>query len=136
MKTEVLSRVLWEEKMLPEDALLPLLALVALLLSTTLCVLAASGHFPREHRSPALQSDVGALVLFGSLAISLLSLAVGLVLAWPIVPWYAGVIGGGGSLLAAPLILRHFSDRFVNGRTALAVLAGSSIIAVGFLTLL
>ena len=38
-------------------------------LAAALCGLAASGHFPREHRSPALRTTAGALILFGSIAL-------------------------------------------------------------------
>jgi hypothetical protein len=114
--------------MLPSGAVLPLIFFLALLLAAALCGLAASGHFPEEHRSPTMRSSSGVFVLLVSLTISILSLAIGLVLVWRSVPWYATVIGGGGVLLAAPLALRPFPDRFVNGRGALIVFAGVSML--------
>jgi len=115
------------------NAILPLILFMALLLAVALCGLAASGHFPREHRSPALQSGAGPFILFGSLALSLLCLAAGLWLAGRVVPWYATVIGGGAVLLAAPLLLRPLPDAFVNGRGALFVFAGISGLIVALL---
>jgi len=116
--------------MLPGSAVLPLILFVALLLSAALCGLAASGHFPEEHRSPALRSPTGKLILFGSLALAMVSLAIGAALAWRTVPWFAIVIGGGAVLLAAPLLLRPFPDAFVNGRAALVTFAGASVLIV------
>jgi hypothetical protein len=112
------------------NAILPLILFMALLLAVALCGLAASGHFPREHRSPALQSGAGPFILFGSLALSLLCLAAGLWLAGRAIPWYAIVIGGGAVLLAAPLLLRPFPDDFVNGRGALIAFSGASLLTV------
>ena len=45
--------------------------------------------------------------------------------AWRLIPWYAAVIGGGLAILAAPLGLQQFSDRFVNGRAALLSFAAT-----------
>jgi hypothetical protein len=112
------------------NAILPLILFMALLLAVALCGLAASGHFPREHRSPALQSGAGPFILFGSLALSLLCLAAGLWLAGRAIPWYAIVIGGGAVLLAAPLLLRPFPDDFVNGRVALIAFSSASLLTV------
>jgi len=38
------------------------------------------------------------------------------------------VIGGGGTVLAAPLLLRPFPDSFVNGRGALVTFSGLSLL--------
>src|ERR1700737_634859 len=97
-------------------ATLPLVLFMGLLLSAVLCSLAASGHFPREHRAPTLRSRSGTAVLFGAPALSMLCLAIGVALVWGAVPWYAAVIGGGAVVLAAPLLLRPLPDAFVNGR--------------------
>jgi len=112
------------------NAILPLILFMALLLAVALCGLAASGHFPREHRSPALTSGAGPFILFGSLTLSVLCLAVGVALAWRAIPWYAAVIGGGAVALAAPLALRPFPDTFVNGRGALIAFSGASLLMV------
>jgi hypothetical protein len=121
---------LTQDIMLPASAILPLILFMTLLLSAALCGLAASGHFPEEHRSPALRSRAGTLILFGSLALSAISLIAGAALVWRAVPWYAAVIGGGAVVLAAPLLLRPFPDSFVNGRAALVTFAGASALLV------
>jgi hypothetical protein len=105
--------------MLPNESLIPLLLLAALLLVFCLHTLAASGQFPREHRAPALASGAGTIVLFGTIVVAMTSLAAALLAAWRLVPWYAAVIGGGLAILAAPLVLQQFPDRFVDGRASL-----------------
>ena len=103
--------------MLPNESLIPLVLLAALLLVFSLHTLAASGQFPREHRTPALASGAGTIVLYGTIAVAMASLAAALLAAWRLVPWYAAVIGGGlgyglcflGLLVIAPgaLVLSH-----------------------------
>lgn len=115
------------------NAVLPLVLFMALLLAVALGALAASGHFPREHRSPTLTSGAGPFILFGSLALSLLCLAAGIWVAGRAIPWYAIVIGGGAVLLAAPLLLRPLPDAFVNGRGALIAFSGASLLMVALL---
>ena len=114
--------------MLPGSAVIPLLSFMLLLLSVSLCGLAASGHFPAEHRAPALRSGAGRFILFGSLALCVLCFLGGVGLIWRTVPWYAAVIGGGATLLAAPLLLQPFPDSFVNGRGALLTFSGLSLL--------
>jgi hypothetical protein len=50
------------------------------------------------------------------------------------VPWYAAIIGGGFALLFAPLVLRGFSGRFVDGRSAplafAAISAGLALLLI------
>src|SRR6266545_6690824 len=65
-------------RMLPNGTLLPLVLLTALLLVFSLHTLAASGQFPREHRTPALASGLGAIVLYGTIAVAITSLVVAL----------------------------------------------------------
>ena len=112
---------------------MPLLLFSGLLLSAILCVLIASGHFPREHRAPALRSRSGTVILYGAPALSLICLVTGSALVWGTVPWYAAVIGGGAAVLAAPLLLRPLPDTFVNGRAALVACAGASALLVALL---
>jgi hypothetical protein len=116
-----------DQTVLPTAALLPLVLFVALLLALSLQVLAASGHFPREHRAPALASKLGSAILYGSLALVALCLLAGLVGAWRLIPWYAAVIGGGGAVLVAPLVLQGLPDSVVDGRQVLVVLAATSV---------
>jgi hypothetical protein len=99
---------------------------MTLLLAVSLQGLAASGHFPKVHRAPMMKSKGGAALLHVSMLISAAALLVGLVAIWGIIPWYAGVIGAGLVLLAAPLLLRLLSDAVVNGRALLVGLAGAS----------
>jgi hypothetical protein len=111
--------------MLPEAVWIPLTLFTTLLLFVSLHALAASGQFPREHRAPALMSGGGAIVLYGTIAVALISLLAALFAAWRLIPWYAAVIGGGLAILAAPLVLQQFTDRFVDGRVSLVSFAGA-----------
>lgn len=111
--------------MLPEAVWIPLALFTTLLLFVSLHALAASGQFPREHRAPSLMSGGGAIVLYGTIAVALISLLTALFAAWRLIPWYAAVIGGGLAILAAPLVLRQFSNVFVDGRTSLVSFAGA-----------
>jgi hypothetical protein len=113
--------------MLPGSAVIPLLSFMLLLLSASLYGLAASGHFPAEHRAAALRTGVGRIVLFGSLPLCLFCLVGGVALVWRTVPWYAAVIGGGATVLIAPLLLQPFPDSFVNGRGALLTFSSMSL---------
>ena len=104
--------------------LVPLVLLVALIFAAALQGLAVSGHFPRRRKAAAF----GTIVLFGSMALVVLGLVGGIAAALHFVPWYAAIIGGGFALLAAPLVLRWFPDRFVDGRSAPLVFAGASTV--------
>jgi hypothetical protein len=66
------------------------------------------------------------MLLYGSIAVACVSLALGLVCAITLVAWYVIVIGGGLALLATPLLLQQCSDRFVNGTAALIGFAAIS----------
>jgi len=74
------------ERMLPKDALIPLLLFSALLLVFSLHTMAASGQFPREHRAPALASGLGAIVLYGTIVVAAGSLLIALLVAWRVIP--------------------------------------------------
>jgi hypothetical protein len=100
--------------------LIPLALFVALILAAALQGLAVSGHFPRRRKEVAFE----AVILFGSMALAVLSLVGGIAAALHFVPWYAAIIGGGFALLAAPLVLPWFPDRFVDGRGAPIAFAG------------
>ena len=95
--------------------------------------LAASGHFPAEFRAEKLHRGLGALVLWATMAAAGLAVAVGLVLAWRTLPWYAIVIGGGSALLFAPLLLQPLPESFVNGRRGLIVLAAGAVMLVALM---
>jgi hypothetical protein len=121
---------------MPRHVVLALVLFTALLLSAALTALAASGHFPSEHRAASLRSGVGHAILFGACVVSALSLAVGIAMAWLVLPWTAAVIGAGVAILAAPLLLRPLPDAFVNGRAALVAFASASaLLALGLFSL-
>jgi hypothetical protein len=109
---------------MPYSALVPFALFLALLAAAALLALAASGHFP--HRAMPLRTRGGAAILYGSLALAAVSLAVGFIAAARQVPWTALVIGGGAVLLAAPLILRALPDWFVDGKAAPLTFAGAA----------
>lgn len=111
----------------PLDAVPPLALFTGLMLALSLQALTASGHFPREHRSPALASGFGAALLYGAIVLAALCLIAGMAAAWRLIPWYAAVIGGGLAILLAPLVLQKFSDRFVDGRAALFTFGGIAL---------
>ena len=111
--------------MLPKESLIPLVLLTALLLVFSLLTLAASGHFPREYRTPPLASGLGVVVLYGTIAVAITSLVVALLAAWLLIPWYAAVIGGGLAILAAPIVLQQLPERFVDGRASLLSFAAA-----------
>jgi hypothetical protein len=100
------------------------LLFAALVLAGALYALSLSGHFPSEHRGAALRGASGTVFIGVTAALSLASLAFGLIAGWSKVPWYALVIAGGAALLGAPLVLMKFPDQFVNGRSALAAFSG------------
>ena len=101
-----------------------LVAFALLVMSAALYGLTASGQFPSEHRAAALKSPAGIAILWGTMALGVMTALVGLFLAWVALPWYAAVIVGGGVLLIAPLVLQLFPDSFVDGRSGLLVFAG------------
>ncbi len=93
--------------------------------------LAFSGHFPAEFRNPKLNRGGGAMMLWATLAAAGLAAIAVFAVALHALPWSAIIIGGGGMLLAAPLLLRPFPDRFVDGLSGLvAFAAGALVIAV------
>jgi hypothetical protein len=104
---------------IPELALFMVLVLVLSLYGLTV-----SGHFPQEHRAAALRTGAGRMVLWATLVLSVALAVLTLAFAWRHVPIYAAIIGGGAMVLAAPLLLQPFPDRFVNGRTGLLTFAG------------
>lgn len=108
-----------------ETVLISLALFTASLLFVSLHALAASGQFPQEHRAPALASASGKTILYGTIAVAAASLLVAVFAAWRLIPWYAAVIGGGLAILAAPMVLQQFTDRFVDGRASLVSFASA-----------
>jgi hypothetical protein len=121
---------------MPRDAVPAVVLFIALVLCAGLTALAASGHFPPEHRGASLRSGVGRAILFGACAVSALALLVGAAAAWALLPWPAAVIAAGAAMLATPLLLRPLPDAFVNGRAALLAFASASALLALVLALL
>ncbi len=113
---------------MPIVAWLLLLLFMALRLTVCLQALAASGHFPYEHRSAVLRTGLGRLLLFGSIVMSIICLVIGIALAWRYIHWYAAVIGGGGAILLAPIALQRLPDHLVDRAGALILFGGASLI--------
>jgi hypothetical protein len=98
--------------------------------------LTVSGHFPAEFRSLELKSGIGAVTLWTTLITASVATIVALAGAFRALPLPAIIICGGAMLLAAPLLLRLFPDRFVNGSTALiSFAAGAMLVAVAVWTI-
>lgn len=110
--------------MLRVDLIPSLLAFAALLLAAALLALSASGHFPRRAGSSRAP---GTLVLWASIIAGVAATAVGIATAWRHLPWPPAIIAGGLAVLAAPLVLQQFPDRFVDGRGALAAFGGGAV---------
>jgi hypothetical protein len=88
-----------------------------------------SGHFPVEFRAPELKTATGAVVLWATLAAACLAALIALGVALSVLPFSAIVIGAGAMLLATPLLLRPFPDRFVNGSVGLIAFAAGALLA-------
>ncbi|MFM9850830.1 MAG: hypothetical protein ACKVP3_27360 [Hyphomicrobiaceae bacterium] len=103
---------------------------VALVLSVSLYGLTVSGHFPSEHRGETLHTASGAAVLWLTLLICVAATAYAVAFASRTLPWYVAVLGAGGALLIAPLLLQPLPDTFVNGRRGLVTFAlAASVLA-------
>lgn len=100
----------------------------ALVLSVSMYGLSLSGHFPADQRPADLRGPAGQAILGGTgMAVAICGL-LALRLAWLAVPVPMAIIGAGGALLAAPLVLQMFPDKFVDGRGGLMALAGASAV--------
>ena len=117
-------------------ALVPLALFTMLMLVVSLHGLTASGHCPRDTRLPAMATGAGPAVLWLTVVIVLACLLVGLFAAWRLIPWYAAVIGGGGGILVAPLVLQWFPDRFVDGKRGLLSFAAAAAVLLTLLLML
>jgi hypothetical protein len=108
--------------------IVPLAIFVALVLLASLQALSASGHFPKASRLLALSQGSSPIVLWTSIIVTAISVLVGIAAAWTQIPWYAAVIGGGAAILLAPLALRVFPDRIVDGKSALIGFAAAAAV--------
>jgi hypothetical protein len=115
---------------LPWLDLLLFAAAVALL---ALYGLTVSGHFPAEFRSEQLRTAAGTLAIWATLIVASAATIIAIVAASRVLPWSAIIISGGAMLLTAPLLLRAFPDRFVDGFAALVSFASGALLAAGLL---
>jgi hypothetical protein len=113
--------------------LIPLLPFVLLVLAATLQGLAASGHFPLRDSGTKSTAQPGRATLLASIAVTLLALLAGCTALLRLTAWSAAIIAGGLSLLFAPILLRVFPDRFINGAGALIVFTGGTLAAAAVL---
>jgi hypothetical protein len=108
----------------------PLAALsifMGLVLVLALYGLTVSGHFPAEFRDPSLKTTFGKTVLWATLVVACLLVIVAIAIAWRSLPLYATILAAGAMVLVAPLLLRPFPDRFVNGRGGLLAFAAIGV---------
>ncbi len=101
--------------------------------AATLQGLAASGHFPRRGDGAKSAFQPGPPVLYGSIAVTFLALIAGSTAALRLTSWSAAIIAGGLALLFAPLLLRVFPDRFVDGAGALIAFTAAALAAAAVL---
>jgi len=114
-------------------SIVPLIIFVILMLLASLQTLSASGHFPKASRLPAIAQGSGPAVLWASMIVTSGSVVAGIAAAWMLIPWYAAVIGGGASILLAPLALQVFPDRIVDGKIALIGFAATAAVLAALL---
>jgi hypothetical protein len=101
----------------------------------TLYGLTVSGHFPFTLRTKELQMPIGTFVIGATLLTSGLAAIILIIVAFNVLPWPAIIIGGGGALLAGPLLLRALPDDFVDGFAGLLTFATAAIVSALLLLL-
>ena len=101
---------------------------VALVLSVSLYGLTVSGHFPSEHRGETLRTSTGAAVLWLTMLACAAAAIYAVCFASRTLPWYVSVLGAGGAILIAPLLLQPMPDAFVNGRRGLIAFALAAVV--------
>ena len=112
---------------------IPVLLFVLVVFAATLQGLAASGHFPVEDKAAEATFRPTRVTLFGSIAVTILALVAGIIVALRLTSWSVAIIAGGFALLFAPLVLRLFPDRFVDGAGALVAFAAAALASAGIL---
>jgi hypothetical protein len=110
-----------------------LLHFMAGVLAVALYGLTASGHFPSEARREQFKQGSGAVVLWSTLAATLVAAAIILFKSWSVLPWYLSLLGGGGVLLFAPMLLQPLPDSFVDGRRGLLVFSACAVALAGLM---
>jgi hypothetical protein len=121
------------QPMSASSRLIPLLPFVLLVSAAALQGLAVSGHFPLRDGGAKAGSQPRRATLFASTAVTFLALIAGSTVALRLTSWSAAIIAGGFSLLFAPLLLRMFPDRFINGAGALIAFTGATLTAAAIL---
>ncbi len=101
---------------------------VALVLSVSLYGLTVCGHFPAEHRGENLRTSTGAAVLWLTMLVCAAVAVYAVSFASRTLPWHVSVLGAGGAILIAPLLLQPLPDAFVNGRRGLVTLALAAVV--------
>lgn len=101
---------------------------IALVLSVSLYGLSVSGHFPSEHRGETLRTATGAAVLWLTMLVCAAASIYAVAFAGRTLSWYVAVLGAGGALLVAPLLLQPLPDSFVNGRRGLVTFASAAAV--------
>lgn len=91
--------------------------------------LSVSGQFPAERRKDALTAGGGPFVLWTTLVLAAATAVLAVTIAAISLPWFASIIGGGAMLLIAPLALRPFPDRIVDGRASLVLFTAAGALA-------
>lgn len=94
----------------------------------TLYGLTVSGHFPFAARRDELKTFIGTVVISATILGSGVAAIILIVVAVQLLPWTAIVIGGGGAVLAGPLLLRVFPDDFVDGMAGLLTFAAAAML--------
>jgi hypothetical protein len=96
----------------------------ALIAIIAVFALSLSGHFPAEPKKRELKDWPGRALLVSCIIVVAFCTAKALGLAMGHLPAPIAIIGAGGSLLAAPLLLQKLPDSFIDSRGGLAALAG------------
>ena len=107
---------------------LPLAFFSATVLTLTLFLLTASTHLPAVDRHAELQGWIGKALLWGSVIVAGLAGIMTARLAWLALPGYAVVLAAGTAVLAAPLMLKPFSDQFLDSPAGLVVFAVTALV--------
>jgi len=113
--------------------LAPLVLFMGAVLVVAAFIVAVSGHFPAEHRKPALAGPAGTAIIVATSLVVAGSGLLALHLAWRDLPWYAAVLGAGPMILAGPYMLHPLPDRVVNGASILLLLAGLAGVLAGLM---
>ncbi len=96
----------------------------ALIMALAMFGLTVATHFPIAVRAPHMQTWRAKLVIAGGMVVAAIAAALAIGFAAERLPAPVTIIGAGGALLAAPLMLRRVPDRILNGEAGLIAFAG------------